>query len=65
MAGGGEARHVDADLRHNDLGDEVTDPRHGRQQAGTLADRRQGFSHGGIHLGQRPFEVGDEGPGAA
>lgn len=60
MAGDGKARHVDADLRHDDLGDEVTDARHGRQQAGTLADRRQGFSHSGVHLAQRPLEVGDE-----
>ena len=60
MAGGGEARHVDADLRHDDLGHEVTDPGHGRQQAGALLDRRQGFSHGGIELAERAFERGDQ-----
>ena len=43
MSGTGEACYVDADLRQDDLGGEVTDPRHGDQRAGTLTDRRQGF----------------------
>jgi hypothetical protein len=32
VAGAREARHVDADLRHDDLGGDVTDSRHRRQE---------------------------------
>jgi hypothetical protein len=33
VAGGREARHVDGDLRHDDLSDDVTDPGDRREEA--------------------------------
>ena len=50
VTSGREARHVDADLRHDDACGDVTDPRHRRQQGGARLDRLQGFSHADIHL---------------
>jgi hypothetical protein len=46
MAGSGEARHVQADLRHDDAGCQIRDSRH----------RRQRFSHGRIQFGQRALQ---------
>src|SRR5581483_2712724 len=56
----GKARHVDADLRHDDLSDEITDPGHGRQQACALLDRRQGFSQSSVDLTQSLTKCGNE-----
>jgi hypothetical protein len=36
MGGGGEARHLDADLRHDDLRGEITRSGQARQEAGAL-----------------------------
>ncbi len=60
MAGGRKARHVDADLRHDDLSDDVTDPGHRRQEGGALLDRRQQFSRSSIQLGEGALERADE-----
>ena len=38
MSGGGEARHIDADLSQDHLGGELTHPGHRGQQAGALLD---------------------------
>ena len=53
MGGAGEARHVPADLRHDDAGRQVREPGRRRQQVGALLDRRQRFSHCRIQLGLR------------
>ena len=60
MAGGREARHVDADLGDDDVGDDLTDARHRLQPGRGLGDRRHAFSHGGIHLLQSLLEGGDD-----
>jgi hypothetical protein len=60
MAGTGEARHVHADLRHQDAGRQVRDPGHRRQQTGALLDRRQRFSQGHIQLGERALQRVDD-----
>jgi hypothetical protein len=56
----GEARHVDADLRHHDLRGEITHPRQARREAGATVDRRQGFSHVSVDLEQSLLECCDE-----
>src|SRR6185437_5332057 len=60
MSGGWEARQVGTDLRQHHLGGQLTDPRHGGQQASALSDRRQEFSHIGIHFLQCPLERCDQ-----
>ena len=50
MPGRREARHVDADLRHDDVRRDVTHPRHRCQQGGARLDRLQRFSHSQVHL---------------
>ena len=50
MGGCGEARHVDADLRHHDLRGQITDTGERGQEASAITDRRQGFSHRGIDV---------------
>src|SRR5437762_12972579 len=60
MTTGGEARHVVADLRHDDIGDDVTHPGHRRQQSGARSDRLQGFSHATIDPGERGIERVDK-----
>lgn len=60
VGGGFEARHVDADLGDDDACGDLTDPRHGGQSLGAVLDRRQPFSHGGIHVRQRAFQRVDQ-----
>jgi hypothetical protein len=55
MGGRGEARHIDADLRHHDLRGQVADTGQSRQEASATTDRRQGFSHRGIDVSKRLF----------
>jgi hypothetical protein len=50
VAGGREARHLDADLRHHHLRGEITHSGQCRQEAGAVFDRRQGFSHARVHV---------------
>ena len=41
MPGGGEAAHVEADLREDDLGGELSDAGHGDEQSERLAERAE------------------------
>jgi hypothetical protein len=56
----GKARHVDADLRHDDVRGDAANPGHRRQKAGALLDRRQVFSHRSIDVGEGMLEACDE-----
>ena len=60
MASIGKARHVDADLRQQDLSGQVANPGDRGQQAGALSDRRQRFSHDGVELGERVLQGTDD-----
>jgi hypothetical protein len=58
VGGGGEARHVHADLGQDHLRDEVTHAGHRRQEVGPCLDRRQRFSQRRIDLAEGGLEGG-------
>ncbi len=60
VAGVGKARHVDADLRQEDLSGQVANPGDRGQQAGAVSDRRQRFSHDCVEFGQRVLQCAND-----
>ena len=60
-AGGGEAGHIDADLRHEDAGRSFADARHGNQVVDGGAKGGEGLSHARLHLAHGGFQGLDRG----
>ena len=57
MAGSGEARHIDADLAHDDVSHRVADAGNGDQQIGSLAKGAKGLPNTRLHVAHRQFEA--------